>query len=46
MHLIMGYGFYKYYYGVRELKYVPILPDLSRLPTFEVDGPLNIASMA
>lgn len=22
MHLIMGYGFYKYYYGVRELKYV------------------------
>jgi hypothetical protein len=23
MHLIMGYGFYKYYYGARELKYVP-----------------------
>lgn len=45
MHLIMGYGFYKYYYGVRELKYVPTLPDRSRLPMCESGGSLNIVSV-
>lgn len=40
----MGYGFYKYYYGVRELKYVPTLPHRSRLPTCESDGSLDILS--